>query len=422
MKRCFLFLLVGALRAGAIAVLRSDNFEEFCRWKEGRPETAVVVVQSPSCQACSELQPHFEEAALRLDAKVAFGAVEGPSEPDLVERLGVEAYPTLLLYRFGLLLDEFTGVPETKSITAWIERNALPVVTEVTDLASLQAFANRTAYDSVQTMVVGRSLGGCNARGAFERAVLKDDSNEHAFAWWNHFPSSSSSSPVPSSMQAGQEGADETRSACDSDDGVFDVIVSFCDGDVVWECFTDRAKEFDCCLTRNYTTSRLTGVDEKQFPEWLGTVDVPVLGEMHALNTLLYLRRNSPIAILYLSLDEDHELEGARERERDSGCMGISRSDFATCMKDRNKRKTEWHRDKLDLLSSLGRNEFQQLLFAWVPLSERPADPVSPLVPAESLEGAFLEIVDYSTKQRFIYRGVLSDEEHVRAFFFGICF
>ena len=60
------------------------------------------------CKACKEFQPVFEKAAKRHPGHT-FAKLDTQSEAGLVDRLGIEHIPSLVLFRDGLMLFNQAG-------------------------------------------------------------------------------------------------------------------------------------------------------------------------------------------------------------------------------------------------------------------------------------------------------------------------
>lgn len=86
-----------------------------------RHEAAVVDVWAEWCGPCRRLEPVVEELAGELAGRVAFGKLDADDNPRTTQRFGVQAIPTLLLFRGGELVDRIVGAPPK----ATLEQRAL---------------------------------------------------------------------------------------------------------------------------------------------------------------------------------------------------------------------------------------------------------------------------------------------------------
>lgn len=96
----------GSARSSPVEVSDAD-VEAFV----GRHDVAVVDVWAEWCGPCRRLAPMIEDLAQDLAGRVAFGKLDADDNPATVRSHGIEAIPTLLVYKEGRLVDRITGVP-----------------------------------------------------------------------------------------------------------------------------------------------------------------------------------------------------------------------------------------------------------------------------------------------------------------------
>lgn len=76
------------------------------------------------CHYCSRFRPLFAEAAKK--SRYVFAAIDiSDEENPLWERLGIDAVPTMILYRTGKIADRITGGLEKNELDAFIKKNGI---------------------------------------------------------------------------------------------------------------------------------------------------------------------------------------------------------------------------------------------------------------------------------------------------------
>lgn len=97
------------------------------------PEDLMLVeFFAPWCGHCKALAPHYEEAATGLkDKGIKIGKVNCVDEADFCQTNGIQGYPTLRVYRKGEFT-EYTGPRKADGIMAYMTKQSLPAVTDVT--------------------------------------------------------------------------------------------------------------------------------------------------------------------------------------------------------------------------------------------------------------------------------------------------
>ena len=73
------------------------------------------------CGPCRQIAPLIEELAVKYDGSVRIGKVNVEDHPELAQRYGINAIPTLLLFKSGEIVDRFQGIPPRTKLEAALE-------------------------------------------------------------------------------------------------------------------------------------------------------------------------------------------------------------------------------------------------------------------------------------------------------------
>lgn len=76
------------------------------------------------CGPCRMLAPILEDLAGDFEGRVKFVKVDADQNMDLAQSLNVHAYPTMLLFKDGEVVDQIIGVRMKDSLAATLERYA----------------------------------------------------------------------------------------------------------------------------------------------------------------------------------------------------------------------------------------------------------------------------------------------------------
>jgi thioredoxin 1 len=97
--------------------LNEANFEQ--KITEG----GIVLVEcwAEWCKACQTFAPIYEKVAANFPDHT-FGKIDSQEESDLIDKLGVELIPSLMLYREGILLFQQPGYYEEKQLRSIIHQ------------------------------------------------------------------------------------------------------------------------------------------------------------------------------------------------------------------------------------------------------------------------------------------------------------
>lgn len=97
--------------------LKSASFEQHI----SRSDLPVIVdFWAPWCGPCRVMEPHYEEAARRLQHRARFAKVNSDDEPQLSSRFGIRGIPTLIAFRNGREVARQTGGMDLNGLLRWV--------------------------------------------------------------------------------------------------------------------------------------------------------------------------------------------------------------------------------------------------------------------------------------------------------------
>jgi thioredoxin 1 len=85
---------------------------------------AVVDFWSENCVPCKQLTRVLSQLVTEIPPSVRIGTVKVNDNPNLAERFGVRAAPTLLFFKDGALVETRTGVDRRQVLKKLVEMHA----------------------------------------------------------------------------------------------------------------------------------------------------------------------------------------------------------------------------------------------------------------------------------------------------------
>lgn len=73
------------------------------------------------CGPCRQIAPVIDELAVKYQGRVAIGKVNVEEQPELAQRYGINAIPTLLLFKDGEIVERFQGVPPRSKLESVLD-------------------------------------------------------------------------------------------------------------------------------------------------------------------------------------------------------------------------------------------------------------------------------------------------------------
>jgi thioredoxin 1 len=115
-----------ASHASNIVTVTEANFQS-----EVLASTKPVLVDfwAVWCPPCKALAPIIDEIAVEFDTRVKVAKVDVDTAPALAQRYGIQAIPTVLMFRDGKVADQFTGVRSKMEIQRQLEKLLPPDAT-----------------------------------------------------------------------------------------------------------------------------------------------------------------------------------------------------------------------------------------------------------------------------------------------------
>ncbi len=84
----------------------------------GADKPVLVDFWATWCGPCRQIAPVIDDLAVKYEGRVSVGKVNVEEQPELAQRYGINAIPTLLLFKNGEIVERFQGVPPRSKLEA----------------------------------------------------------------------------------------------------------------------------------------------------------------------------------------------------------------------------------------------------------------------------------------------------------------
>jgi thioredoxin 1 len=106
-----------AKASGPTIELTSDNFQE--QIAQG---VILVDIWAEWCKPCKAMEPTLDALAEEMQGKARVGKLDADANRELAESLGVQAIPTMILFKDGQEVERFIGMKSKESLAEAISR------------------------------------------------------------------------------------------------------------------------------------------------------------------------------------------------------------------------------------------------------------------------------------------------------------
>ena len=104
----------------AVAILTDDTFEKDVL-KSSQP--VLVDFWAEWCAPCRALTPVVEDIAKQTQGKLVVGKMNIDDHPNTVGRFGVQAIPTLLIFKHGEVVDKVVGLVNRAKLLELVQKH-----------------------------------------------------------------------------------------------------------------------------------------------------------------------------------------------------------------------------------------------------------------------------------------------------------
>ena len=81
----------------------------------------VVDFWAPWCGPCKMMEPHYAEAARRLEPRARFAKVNSDEEQSIAQRFSIRGIPTLIVFKGGREVARQPGAMDSATLMHWLQ-------------------------------------------------------------------------------------------------------------------------------------------------------------------------------------------------------------------------------------------------------------------------------------------------------------
>lgn len=109
----------GEEQPDTIVILTKENFQAEV---ELATQPVIIDVYATWCGPCKALAPNFKAVSQRYQAACKFAKIDGDQQKELVERFGIQGYPTLLFMHQGKFISKEVGFMTQQNLEAKVQQ------------------------------------------------------------------------------------------------------------------------------------------------------------------------------------------------------------------------------------------------------------------------------------------------------------